>query len=339
MWLACLWLSHALLGAAPAPSAGLGEIPALHAGPEYQRGVALGMYDVDGDYDYKPAIDAIAKTGATHVSVVVVYYQETVNSTGIGPRKEYSPTVGNIHRTLRYLKQKGLKATLFPIVHIITRGPGDWRGKIHPDDWNLWFSSYKVFIGEMAQIAQSEHAEYLVVGTEYVSSETMRDRWLDVITHVRGIFDKQLIYSANWDHFDPVSFWDAVDIMGVTAYHKMTADNFDPGVEEMTRAWEPVKRRLHSLKERLHKPLIITEIGYPSLDGANAYPWDETRQVKVDVEEQRRCYEAFARAFANDTTLSGIYWWIWFHGGGPQDTGFTPEGKPATDAIKAFFRR
>ena len=78
-----------------------------------------------------------------------------------------------------------------------------------------------------------------MVGTEYVSSETMRDRWLDVITHVRSIFDKQLVYSANWDHFDPVSFWDAVDVMGVTAYHKLTQDNLDPSVEEMTRArWE-----------------------------------------------------------------------------------------------------
>src|SRR5262249_15357348 len=156
---------------------------------------------------------------------------DSVTTTSIGPRPGYTPSLANIRRTLRYAHGKGLKTMLFPIVHITHRGPGDWRGKINPSDWNIWFSAYKVFIGSMSQIAQDEHAETLVVGSESVSTEPMRDRWLEVIGHVRAIFRGKLLYSANWDHFAPVSFWDAVDLAGVTAYHKLTAGNFNPKVD------------------------------------------------------------------------------------------------------------
>ena len=90
----------------------------------------------------------------------------------------------------------------------------------------------------------------------------------------------------------------------------------------------------------MKKPLIITELGYPTLDGANVYPWDrKTRQVPIDLEEQRRCYEAFARAFADGGPLAGIYFWIWFGPGGANDSGFSPKNKPAEGVIKAFYRK
>lgn len=317
----------------------LGPIPRYAAPAEAHRGVALGMYDTNAEADYTKYVDEIAATGATHVSLIVVYFQETVTSTSIAPRKGYSPSKENIRRTVKHAKQKGLQVMLFPIVHITTRGPGDWRGKLRPDDWDLWFAAYRVFIGEMAQIAQDEQAETLVVGSEYVTTETMRDRWLKVIAHVRAIYSGKLLYSANWDHFDPVSFWDAVDLAGVTAYHKLTANSSDPDLLDMISAWDPVKRRLRSFQKRINKPLIVTEIGYPTLDAANAYPWDETRSVDIDLEEQRRCYEAFTRAFEKETAIFGLYWWIWFGPGGPTDRGFSPKGKPAERVIKDFFAR
>src|SRR5690349_21684289 len=143
------------------------------------------MYDTDAEADYLPYLDEIADTGATHVSIIVVYFQDSVTSTSIAPRKSYTPSVANIRKTLRYAHQKGLDVMLFPIVHITHRGPGDWRGKLRPDDWDLWFSSYKVFVGEMAQLAQDEKSAFLVIGSEYVTTETMRDRWVPVIQHVR----------------------------------------------------------------------------------------------------------------------------------------------------------
>ncbi len=317
----------------------LGPIPRFAAPAEAHRGVAIGMYDTNPEADYTKYVDEVVATGATHVSLIVVYFQETVTSTTIAPRKGYTPSVANIKKTLKHAKQRGLSVMLFPIVHITTRGPGDWRGKLRPDDWDLWFAQYAVFMGEMAKLAADEQSDFLVIGSEYVTTETMRDRWLKVIQHVRAIFSGKIVYSANWDHFDPVSFWDAVDLAGVTAYHKLTASSMDPDVTDMVNAWDPVKRRLRNFQKRIGRPLIITEIGYPTLDGANAYPWDETRQVDIDMEEQRRCYEAFTRAFEKEPSIFGLYWWIWFGQGGATDRGFSPKGKPAAGVIKEFFRK
>lgn len=335
--LAILLASLSSVGLAFGENAPPNPIPAWAAPHQAHKGIALGLYNQDPEADYGTDIEGIAATGATHISVIAVFFEETVHSTHIGARKGYSPSRATILRTLRQAKARGLVVTLFPIVHIEKRGPGEWRGKLDAD-WNLWFADYKVFIGDMARMAADEKADWLVVGTEYVTTETFRERWLDVISHVRTIYKGKLLYSANWDHFDPVAFWDAVDALGVTAYHKLTASNLDPSVEEMVRAWEPVKRRLRGFQKRANKPLIITEIGYPSLDGANAFPWDETRKVAVDVEEQRRCYEAFARAFAREPSIHGIYFWIWFGPGGPQDSGYSPHNKPAENVIRTFFQ-
>lgn len=317
----------------------INEIPFVNADKNFHRGIALGMYSQDANYDYRHEVDEIANTGATHISLVVVYFLDTVTATKISAVAGYTPSTENIRRTLHYAFNKKLKVMLFPIVHIVHRGPGEWRGKLAPPDFGEWFASYKKFITSMAKLAEECHSETLVVGTEYVTTETMRDRWLDVISTVRKVFHGKLLYSANWDHFDPVSFWDAVDMVGVTAYHRLTNNDFEPNVVEMTQAWEPIKRRLHNFQKRVNKPIVITELGYPSLDGANVYPWDETRSVAIDLEEQRRCYEAFARAFTHETWLSGVYFWIWFGPGGSFDRGFTPHGKPAENVIRSFYKQ
>ena len=176
--LAALLAPLVAMGALLAPAVALGaaEIPARSAGPDFHRGIALGMYDWNADADYRPDVDQIAATGATDISLIVVYFQDTVTSTTISPRTHFSPSEANIKSTLAYIKKKGLRAMLFPIVHIVTRGPGDWRGKIRPDNWDKWFAAYKKFITDMAKMAERAGIETLVVGTEYVSTETMRDR-------------------------------------------------------------------------------------------------------------------------------------------------------------------
>jgi len=315
------------------------QVPAFRPQEDVHRGMALGLYDQNKDADYCKDVAEIAALSVTHLSVVVVYFQQQVNSTKIFARPGYTPSVKNIERTLDCAKAHRMQVTLFPIVHIVDRAMGDWRGTIKPERWQDWFDAYTQWISDLARIAQQHQVSSLVVGSEYVSSEKMRTSWLQVIASVRQNFKGQLIYSANWDHFDPVSFWDAVDLIGVTAYHRLSVDQMQPQVDTLVQAWEPVKRRLRQFQKRLQKPLIITEIGYPSLDGANIYPWDETRRVPVDVQEQADCYRAFMRAFAQESFLSGVYFWIWFGAGGVKDGGFSPKNKPATPLIRAFYQR
>ena len=146
------------------------------------------------------------------------------------------------------------------------------------------------------------------------------------------------MYSANWDHFRPVQFWDAVDVIGLTAYWELTKD-LNATTATLTAAWTPGHQRPRGVESWLRSVrLVITEVGYPSLDGGAAWPWDETRAARVDLEEQRRAYLAFIRRFAGQPWLQGVYWWNWFGFGGDRDTNYTPRGKPAADLIRAWYR-
>jgi len=165
----------------------------------------------------------------------------------------------------------------------------------------------------------------------------MRDRWLALIDRVRlRATDLELMYSANWDHYRPVRFWDAVDVVGLTGYWELTRD-LEASTATLARAWAAPKAEVRAWSKALGRPVVFTEVGYPSLDGGAAWPWDETRSAPLDLVEQARAYRAFARAWSGEATLQGAYFWNWFGFGGPEDRNYTPRGKPAEDVLRAWF--
>jgi beta-mannanase len=188
-----------------------------------------------------------------------------------------------------------------------------------------------------AEVARRGGAKRLCVGSEMLSREHERKRWKALIDRVRmDAPELELMYSANWDHFEPVSFWDLVDVVGLTAYWELTK-NLDASEKDLTGAWGLVKPKVLDFSRRLGRPLVFTEIGYPSLDGGAAWPWDETRKAPVDLEEQRRAYLAVVRAWSDTRELRGIYFWNWFGFGGAEDTNYTPRGKPAAAIVRDWY--
>jgi hypothetical protein len=103
----------------------------------------------------------------------------------------------------------------------------------------------------------------------------------------------------------------------------------------------PHVTELEALSRRWGKPIIFTEIGYRSLDGANMAPWDWQAEGKVDLQEQADCYRAFFETFwKRYDWFSGVFWWYWEtdpEQGGLQDTDYTPHGKPAEAVLQEFF--
>jgi len=225
--------------------------------------------------------------------------------------------------------------TVFPIVLLDKTGDGEWRGTLAPADVDAWWRAYEAFITHYAQIATDAGAAALVVGSELGSTETWRDRWFHLISRVDKLFAGELWYSANWDHYDQVSFWSRLDAVGVTGYFELTTDH-DPSVTALTDAWAAPRDALVAFAAKTGKPLILTEVGYPSVDGGAAHPWDYTSDAAVDVEEQRRAYHALADAWAG-TALAGAFVWEWSGDGGNHDGGYTPRGKPAECELAGWF--
>ncbi len=306
--------------------------------PPPERGVGLGLFSADSTYRYRMLVDEIVAAGATHISVVWVWWQADFQATEIRRVDDWSATDAQVQDTLTYAKSKGLHVTAFPIVRLQQSSASQWRGKIAPTSEDEWWSSYTDFILHSATLAQISGSDRFAVGSELLSRERMRQRWREVIDRVRlAAPNLELLYSSNWDHYEPVSFWDLVDVIGLTAYWELTKD-MDPSVSDLVLSWKGVRRDVEAFSKRMGRKVVFTEVGYPSLDGGAAWPWDETRKAPVDQEEQRRAYEAFVRAWAGSQALQGVYWWNWFGFGGPEDTNYTPRKKPAADVLRRWYR-
>jgi len=308
----------------------------------FVRGVGLGLFATDPDWDYGPLVAEIRARGATDVLLVVNAYQSTRFASDIALRPGSSPSESNVARTLRQVRQAGMRAALMPVVRLETRTPHEWRGVIAPaDGLDAWFAAYRRFVMPLARAAQTEGAVRFVVGSELSSLEMYQERWEDLIAEVRTTFDGALTYSANWDHADEVPFWDSLDEVGLTAYFPLAMgtarDVSSPA--QLARAWETPRAQIEALRARVGKPVLVTEVGYVSQPNASARPWDDASGGVVDLRAQQQLYRGFCDAFAETPGVSGFYVWNWFGVGGPRDRGFTPRGKPAATELTRCFSR
>lgn len=159
---------------------------------------------------------------------------------------------------------------------------------------------------------------------------------------MRGLFPGQVVYSANWDHYEHVPFWDALDLIGLTGYHRLTQVQppSQPTEAELVDSWARIRTVLLDWQANHHpgRPLVFTEVGYPSIDGAAYRPWEYTLGGTVDLEEQRRCWAAFAAAWAGEGRLAGFFAWNWWGVGGSDDANYTPRGKPALQVLRNLSR-
>lgn len=305
----------------------------------FVRGVALGLFATDPEWDYGRLVEEIRARGATDVLVVVNAYQSTRFASDIALRPGRSPSEATVAWTLAQVRAAGMRAALMPVVRLERRAPHEWRGMIAPaDGLDAWFASYRRFVMPLARLAEEAGAERLIIGSELSSLERYEDRWRALIVEARERFSGTMTYSANWDHANAVGFWDALDEIGLTAYFPVGGSE-PPSDQALAHAWRTPREEIDGLGRRKGKPVLITEVGYTSQRGAAAQPWEHTSSAEIDLQLQRNLYRGFCDAFSETPSVSGFYVWNWFGFGGPRDAGFTPRGKPAASELARCFAR
>lgn len=323
---------------------GAASAPAFdHNGPRY-RGLAIQV--ASGFYKpmatYGPMLEQIADLGANAVLFCVPGYMEHARSQSIYLDVRKVPPPEDFKAIIRRGRELGLKSFIMPIVLLRNPRGSEWRGVIDPPDWDDWWEQYTEFVTYFADIARESEAEGLMVGSELVSTEKYTAKWHAVIAKAREHFyGGKLGYSANWDHYRPIEFWDKLDFIGMTTYNTL-AEKPNPTVDELIAKWQPIKRDILAWQNGVGKPIIMTEVGWCSQEGAASAPWNYYQNQNATpegLEEQRRLYEAYLRVWADTPELLGVIWWEWdMSEGGATDFNYTPKNKPAETLLRAWLK-
>ena len=248
------------------------------------------------------------------------------NSTDAGPDGESDEAVCEAAARAHAL---GLRVWLKP--QVWTRG---WEGALafSPAGWRQFFDGYDEILLHWALLAEREGLDGVFVGHE-LSSSTAADpaRWREMIGRVRRVYAGPLSYDANWDEAARVSFWDALDLIGVSFYAPLS-DRPTRDAARLQAGATQALTSLHEVAKKSGRPVLVAELGYAPTVNAAVRPWDGT-SAPADTTLQRLCLEAAIAAMDPHEWLAGAFFWRWGSGPRGHDDPFDPRGLPVEDVM------
>jgi Glycoside Hydrolase Family 113 len=336
---------------APVPSSATARPPGPceHLPIGWVRGFDFTSWEPDG-YAGEPAgrsFDRLLATGANAVALVATQYQASATSDAVAADPRRSPSDDALRAAAARAHAGGLRVRLRVVVD---RDDGGARAAIAPADPDAWFASYGARVRHYAELADALGVEELDIGAELggVTTEANAGRWRALVAAVRSVFHGRVSYSANWDEYEHVSWWDALDEIAIDAYFPLATAPAPPE-DAVVAAWSSfvdaggaTHRWLDEIgaaAAAFDRPVVFTELGYSSATGALVAPWRTGGVYSAD--EQDTGLVAAFRALAGRPWFEGVYLWQWSadpSAGGPGDTDHTVQGKPAEDTVGAWFR-
>jgi hypothetical protein len=205
-------------------------------------------------------------------------------------------------------------------------------------DWRTWFAGYAGYILPYAREARAAGADLFCVGREMDSTVVLREAdWRALVARIRAEFPGPLTYSANFDTWEGIGLWDALDFIGVSAYFPLS-DRPDPTAADLEAGWDRALDPLEKAARRWGRPVLLTEAGFPSIPSGARAPWREERTA-ADVWLQARCYEATLRAVSRRPWIEGAFFWLWERTSPPafRDPSHAIVGKPASFTLARWY--
>src|SRR5258708_1763741 len=96
---------------------------------------------------------------------------------------------------------------------------------------------------------------------------------------------------------------------------------------------------LHSLSEQYGKPVLMTEVGYRSIDGTAIAPGSWTASGTPNTAAQADAYNAFFQVWTahGGSWLKGVELWQWNLNNQYSSTDYSVMGKPAEAVVSQYF--
>ena len=247
-----------------------------------------------------------------------------------------------IHSTVE-AQRLGLTVVLKPQIWL---GGGSWPGDVQmqsEEDWQQFFRYYHRWMLHYALMAEMRDIEVLCIGTEFARATLERPQdWRRLVNRIDALFSGHITYAANWgEEFEQLSFWDEFDFIGLNCYYPL-GEEAEMSVKALENNFRDVSKRVRSVQARYDKPVVITEIGFRSIQNPWDRPYAEPDRASYSGEHQRRCYEAVFRCLDKQEWCRGILWWkfpSYLDYGGRENLSYTPYNKPAERVVRTWFDR
>ncbi len=307
-----------------------------------QKGITLRLVNQEIGQVNK-SLEDIKATGANYVTITPGWHTDTLTTSNVD-RKERTPADELLIYTINRAHSIGLKVFIKPHIDPKT---GEWRAKMNPTDKATFFKNYKSMILHYAKLSQSYKVEQFSLGSELFALSTNKTNepyWRDIITETRKVYSGTLTFNANASatNFDETTlpFWDALDVIGLSMYYPLSEDD-KYTAESLQNNWKVIdKNFVEPLYNKYKKPIVFTEIGYRSMDGAAEEPGDYKVKAEVDLQEQVDLYNALFTYWEKKSYMNGVHMWDWNLGdnpGGEKDDDYTPQNKPALQVLIRNF--
>jgi hypothetical protein len=314
--------------------------PAVSAQGSFHHGFVLTGWAADAYL--QPSSDAalgrMRAGGSDHVAIFTQWFIADPTASTLAPDPARTPSDEAVLHAIRSARQHGLQVTMKPQIGLQS---GGWIGSAHPADPDAFWSGFRTMLLHYADLAQRAGASTLVIGTEMATLSSDEARWRPLIAEVRSHFHGALTYAANYDEFQRVPFWDALDYIGIDAYFPLAdSANPSPAAADLAAAWTSrgYLAAIADLSRRTGKKVLFTELGYRSIHSAAVYPnrWDVADAT--DMQAQANAYGAFYDAVARQPWLAGVYWWS-VEPGDWWEQSYSPIGKPAEKVMAIWNLR
>ena len=283
------------------------------------RGMTVSCHGAGLSWGSDAMVGTIAELGRLGVNWIAIHPYAGIRRDGTvtwdGARSMYRDATW-LTRPIAEAHRHGLKIMIKP--HLAYWGSGfSWRGEIAfdtADEWARFFESYERWIVAVAEI--TAEADAFAVGTELDLTVGHEAAWREIVTAVREKTDAPLTYSASWNTFEEVGFWDALDAIGIQGYFPLVDHETLPTRPELDAAWRELIDRLEAYGQRHRRDVILGELGYNRSAQAALTPWAYGQGGEHAEETQRRCLEAALAAIDRSEVVSGAFLWKWFPGDG-----------------------
>ncbi len=285
------------------------------------------------------SLQTLQQTGANSVAFIPFMTQESPQTTHLFLADNVSDE--ELIAGIREAKRQGLHVVVKPQLLV----NGSWAGRIKlatDADEQIWFKRYIAHLAHYARIAETSQADAFVIGTEMKRLRKSK-YWPDVIHTIRRHFSRHITYAAHGiDGVIAFPYWDLLDSVGVTLY-PVFPEKADAG-----QVREVIKQHINKLGETVRKQkgktAWILEIGIPSAEGWERYPWDWRKlhedKPRADNQMQTVIMKEWLRSM-DRSWIEGVWVWKWKsspQAGGKEDSGYTVQNKPAQLIIQTAWQ-